>query len=224
MGSLSDSLSDIDFADFLDALYDGGWFEFVFPFMLVYAVVLTILNKVTIFENNKSVRVIIALVFALFAIAFPITGDFSSCNVGYSSGCETLGSLMMTMFPGVSAFAIGILALYIVVAMMGVDLMQFFGTNNDNNKFIKYILGGIGLFVVVYYYALGFGWEGFDGDNWLWGYDGILRDPFLYIIAIGIWVFYWISKDDNGNENKGGLTNAGSSAPDPTSTSSGSVR
>lgn len=208
MASLSDELSDIEFDEFIDALYDGGWFDFVFPFMLVYAVVLTILNKVEIFEDKKAVRVIIALVLALFSIAFPINGDFDSCNVGhYSNGCETLGSLMMTLFPGVSAFAMGVLALYIVVAMMGIDLMEFFSPEDkDNNKWIKYILGAIGLFVVVYYYARGFGWDGFDsGDSgdWLWGDDGLLRDPFLYMVIVFGAVFFWISTDDEeGNKKK----------------------
>ena len=208
MGSLTDRLSEVDFSEFIDALNDGGWFEYVFPFLLVYAVVLTILNKVEIFKDRKGVRVIIALVFALFSIAFPITGDFNSCTIGkYSDGCETLGSMMMTLFPGVTAFSMGILALYIVVAMMGIDLTEFFGKDSDDdNKWIKYILGGLGLFVVIYYYARGFGWGGFENsDNWLFGEDGWLRDPFLYILIVGGFVFYWISTDDdNGSGSKSG--------------------
>ena len=199
MGVLTDSLSDMNFADFIQGMYDGGWYDFVFPFMLVYAVVLTVLNKVEIFNDKKSVRVIIALVLALFSIAFPITGDYNHCSVGYSSsGCETLGNLMMSLFPGVTAFSMGVLALYIVVSMLGIDLMKFFGDGEDSNDYLKYILGALGLFVVVYYYAIGFGWEGFDAsDNWLWGNDGILKDPLLYILAVGGFVFYFISKDDD---------------------------
>ena len=206
MGVLTDRLGDVDFSNFIMGMKEGGWFDFVFPFMLVYAVVLTILNKVDIFEDKKAVRVIIALVFALFSISFPITGDFNNCSItpsygGYSSnGCETLGNLMMSLFPGVTAFSMGVLALYIVVAMLGVDLTEFFGKDEDNNNILKYILGALGLFVVIYYYAIGFGWEGFDGDNWLWGTNGILRDPLLYILIIGGWVFWWISQEDDGDE------------------------
>jgi len=209
MGSLTDRLGDIEFSDFIDALYDGGWFEYVFPFLLVYAVVLTILNKVEIFDNRKGVRVIIALVLALFSIAFPITGNFDSCTVGkFSNDCETLGSMMMVLFPGVTAFSMGILALYIVVAMLGLDLTEFFGKGAKENDYIKYILGGIGLFVVIYYYARGFGWGGFENsDNWLFGQDGLLRDPLFYMLIVGGGIFYWISKDDG--DPKSGSSKSG---------------
>lgn len=209
MGSITEELANINLADFIDALFEGGWFEYVFPFMLVYAIVLTILNNVPMFKERKSVRVIIALVVALFAIAFPITGDFQSCQVNnsitHSGGCETLGSLMMSLFPGVTAFSVGVLALYIVASMLGVDLMKFFGDDEKSNEYLKWILGALGLFVVVYYYARGFGWEGFDGsDNWLWGDNGLLRDPMLYILAMGGIVFYLVTKDEEKDSAKSG--------------------
>lgn len=205
MGTLSDELANIDIADFISALFDGGWFEYIFPFMLVYAIVLTILNNVPMFRDKKPVRVIIALVMSLFAIAFPINGDFASCGVNdtiyHDYGCESLGSLMMALFPGVTAFAIGILALYIVAAMLGVDLMDFFGDKNKSNDYLKWVLGGLGVFVVIYYYARGFGWGGFDDVgflDWLWGPDGLLSDPVLYIVIIVGILFFWITKEDDG--------------------------
>lgn len=210
MGALTDSLADVNFLDFIDALFRGGWFDFVFPFLLIYAVVFTILQNVKIFEDKKSVRIIIALVFGLFAIAFPITGDLS-CNIPnagvgnggyYNNGCQTLGSLMMTLFPGVSAFSIGILGLYIVIGMLGIDVNDFL--DGDSKKYVTWILGALGLFVVIYYYALGFGWDGFDGNNWLWGYDGILRDSLLYILLVFGFLFFWVTKEDDNSGSKGG--------------------
>lgn len=202
MGSVSEFFEDVDFEEFLDALYDGGWFEYVLPFMLIYAVVLTILNKVELFKDKKPVRVIIAAVFGLFAIAFEIPG----------SGNNTLGDLMMALFPGVSAFTVGVLALYIVVAMLGVDLTKFFGEGEDSNKFIMWILGALGLFVVIYNYGVGLEWWG-DGDygwwDWLIGYDGILRDPMLYILVLFGLFFWWVTKDNDeshSSENKHGTT------------------
>lgn len=208
MGTLTEELASVDFIDFFDALYDGGWFEYVFPFLLVYAIILTILNNVPMFQDKKPVRVIIALVVSLFAIAFPINGDFASCGINSSinhySGCETLGSLMMALFPGVTAFSMGILALYIVAAMLDVNLMEFFGSDEKTNKILKYVLGGIGVFVVIYYYARGFGWAGFDDVgflDWLWGPGGLLRDPMLYILALMGILFYWLTKDNDGEGN-----------------------
>ena len=57
MATVSDALSDVDFGDFIDALWDGGWYQYVFPFLLVYAVVFTILNYIELFEDKKPVRI-----------------------------------------------------------------------------------------------------------------------------------------------------------------------
>ena len=182
MGEVSDFFADIQFEDVIDGLIDGGWYDFLFPFLLVYAIVFTILNKADIFSGNKAVRVLIAAIFGLFAVAFPISDE------GY-----TLGEFMMVLFPGVTAFTIGVLALYIVTAMLGVDLMDILGNKNSDNQLMKYILGGLGVIVVVYYYAKGFGWLGLDDDFWLWR---LLEDPFLYVLLAFVGLFWWVSKDD----------------------------
>lgn len=202
MGAVIDGLRDLDIKSFIYSLEEGGWYEFVFPFLLVYAVVFTVLNQVDLFQDKKPVKVIIALVFSLFAIAFPVTGEGGDCG----SGCgQTLGDLMMSLFPGVTAFAIGILALYIVAAMLNIDLMKFFGTGNNQDNWLRYVLGGLGLIVVVYYYGLGFEWWGqgdYGGLDWLLGHDGLLRDPALYMLIAFGGFFWWISKDDAGDRDK----------------------
>ena len=192
--SISDFLTEMDFADFFGDLEHYGWFHYVFPFLLVYALVFTILNQVDIFKDKKSVKVIIAVVIGLFAIAFPIS-DESSCGVynsNVTSGC-TLGDLMISLFPGVTAFTMGILALYIVAAMLGVDLVSFLGNRPGDQKIIKYIAGGIGLLVVGYYFARGFGWDGFDGS----GLEEFFKDPLLYILVVFGLLFWYMSKDDS---------------------------
>ena len=106
-------------------------------------------------------------VFAFFAVAFPISGDVASCGIASGPGggvgygtCQTLGGLMMTLFPGVTAFSFGILGLYIVAAMLGYDLNNIvkIGKNQDV-PIVTYVLGGLGALIVIYYYARGFGWS-----------------------------------------------------------------
>jgi len=207
MAVISNFFANLRFDEFIAALFYGGWYQFVFPFMLVYAVVFTILNKVDLFADKKPIKVIIALVFSFFAIAFPITGDAVSCGLKSSpqvasGSCQTLGDLMMVLFPGVTAFAIGVLALYIVAAMLGVDLVNFFGANEKDNKMIRYILGGLGIFVVIYYYARGFGWFGFSNSNfWLLN---LFQDPMLYILIIFGLFFFWVTKDESKSSGNGG--------------------
>jgi hypothetical protein len=203
MGVLSDWIRDVDFFEGINILVEGGFYHYLFPFLLVYAIVLTIMNRAEIFKDNKAVRVIIALVFGLFSVSFPITDN--SCagqNIAYvdSYGC-TLGDFMITLFPGVTAFTIGLLALYIVAAMLGVDLISILGKDEKSQQIMKYILGALGLIVVAYYYGKGFGFfnDGFDSDNWFFN---ILRDPLLYILIVFGAIFFWISSEDKPEEGK----------------------
>ena len=196
--SISNWLREVDFATFLYDLEAYGWFHFVFPFLLVYAIVFTILNKVEIFEDKKPVKVIIAFVFSLVAVSFPIT-DETSCGYHSSSyalfgGQCTVGDLMISLFPGVTAFSMGILGLYIIAAMLGVDLTKFFGKDaDDKNKWVMYVLGALGVLVVIYYYARGFGWDGFDGS----GLHEFFSDPLLYIIILFGLFFWYVSGDED---------------------------
>ncbi len=187
MATVSDWLDDFDFeSDLISPLMDNGWYQYLFPFLLIYAVLITILNNVPMFEKNKAVKVIISLVISLFAIAFPI-----------EDGGNTIGDLMIALFPGVTAFSIGILALYIVAAMLGVDLMKFLG-DGEKDKWLRYVLGAAGLAVVVYYYAIGFGWEGWDGSD----AEEFFEDPLLYILIVAAFTFYIISRDDDEGSSK----------------------
>lgn len=201
MGAVSDFFADIRFNEFIEALWVGGWYHYIFPFMLVYAIVFTILNYVDLFKDKKPVKVIIALIIAIFSISFPITGDGDSC-IGRFCG-QTLGDLMMALFPGVTAFAVGILALYIVAAMLGVDLIEILGSSRRDRNTIRWILGGIGLLVVAYYYARGFGWGGFGSRGGWWGdFESFITDPFLLIIILFALFFIWISSDEEDEEKK----------------------
>ena len=222
MGTLSEMLGDMDIQSFFQTLFDGGWYDFVFPFLMVYAIVFTILPNIKIFSddgpedanktNKKPIRIIIALIFAFFAIAFPISGDVASCGIATGPGggvgsdsCQTLGGLMMTLFPGVTAFSFGVLGLYIVAGMLGLDLNNIIkiGKGNDAKPIVTYVIGGLGALIVVYYYARGFGWDGFGviGDWWIWE---LLGDPALLMLIIFGFLFYWISKDEtNSSEERG---------------------
>ena len=200
MSVILDFFRDIGFDRLIHALYDGGWFTIIFPFLLVYAIVFTILTKAKIQAlDNKPTIIIIALVFSLFAVTFPITGNpgaFCVTSNSIVNPCgSTLGYLMASLFPGVSAFAIVILSLYIVAAMLGFRLLDIFG---ENKTWVQYVLGGIGILVVLYYTLLGFGWSGFEsvGGNW---FLSILTDPLLYILLVFGLLFFWISYGEGSN-------------------------
>lgn len=203
-----DSLESVDFYGFINALIYGGWVEFFFPFLLIYAIVLTIMNRVEVFKGNKATRVIIALVFALFSVSFPVS---QTCNIDTTSqlGYCTLGSYMTALFPGVSLFAIIILALYIIAALLGRDLTEFLGKGNNT---VIYVLGGIGAFIILWQWGSAFfDFGGGYGDNW---FIELLQDPILYIIILFMLLFWWISKEDDPNYNYKTGSSEGNSGSD----------
>ncbi len=187
-------LSTVDFSGLINALIDGGWVEFFFPFLLIYAIVLTIMNRADVFKKSKPTRVIIALVFALFSTVFPVS-ETCDVDVVKHMGYCTLGTYMSALFPGVSLFAIIVLCLYIVAALLGRDLTEFFG--KDNN-IVLYVLGAIGLIVVGWQWASAF-FEfggGRASDFWL---VELLQDPILYVLILFVLLFWWISKEDDAD-------------------------
>lgn len=205
MSTLSNALVNIRFDQLANDLLFGGWFHYLFPFLLIYAIVFTIMNQVEVFKKNKATKIIIAFVFASFATVFPISDSHRCVSYGPTllPGCS-LGDFMIALFPGVTAFTLGILALYIVAAILGVDLIKILGGDRENTNIMLYILGGLGAIFVIYFFGKGFGWWGY-GDygvlNWLLGPGGFLRDPLLYILAVGGFLFYWISSDGNDSDD-----------------------
>ena len=187
-GPIEDFLRDVRFENFFDTMISAGWFKYFFPFLLMYAITLTILEKISIFQdeenkNKKPIRVIIAFVFSITTVAFPVN------NEGY-----TFGDLINSLFPGVGIFAMGILGLYIIAAMMGKDLFTFLDEGGENDKYVKYLLGALGVIWVIIYFGRGLGYWDFGDVSNNWFID-LLKDPFLWIIAIMILMYNWINSD-----------------------------
>ena len=186
VSELIGAIASADFDGILIALDQGGWIYYIFPLLLVYALLFTILEKVELFRGKKPIKVIISFIMAFFAATFsiPLGSD------------PMLGTLMRHIFPGVTAFSIAILALYIVGAMLGVDITKFFGDGEDNNKYIMYILGGLGAILVGYFIFVGFGVD--FRDNII---VRILRDPLVWIIVGFGLLMKWITSDSESEEN-----------------------
>lgn len=83
--------------------------------------------------------------------------------------------------------------------MLGVDLMHFFG-NNQKDNWLRYVLGALGILVVAYYYARGFGWGGFGSGSEI---EEFFKDPVLYIIVLFGLFFWYITNEDTSSERTG---------------------
>ena len=122
-----------------------GFFSYLLPLLLIFALVFGILTKVKLFKENKAINAIIALVVALMAIQMEFVPTFFS-----------------QIFPRVGAALAVILGLFI---LMGLFL-------DPEHPAMNWVLIGVGviIFVVVIVQSAGsMGWSTgrWWQDNWV---------------------------------------------------------
>ena len=101
-----------------------GFFSYLLPFLIIFALVFGILTKVNLFRDNKVVNAIIALAVGLIAIQFPGVSEFFS-----------------VIFPHLG-IALAVILVILIVAGLFVK--------NIEKKWINYVLAGIaGIIVIV---------------------------------------------------------------------------
>lgn len=124
-----------------------GLFNYLLPFLLIFALVFGILTKVNLFNDNKVVNAIIALVVGLIAIQFSAVSDFFAI-----------------IFPNLG-IALSIILVILIIAGL------FLGDVIGKEKWPNYLLLGIAgiIIVVVLVQSAGsFGWNVAQWwiDNW----------------------------------------------------------
>jgi|TARA_Y100000034_G_C6849713_1_gene385349 hypothetical protein len=67
-----------NFGNILNRLGDLGFFDYVLPFLIIFALVFGILTKTKIFKENKGINAIIALAVGLMALQFGFVSVFFS--------------------------------------------------------------------------------------------------------------------------------------------------
>jgi hypothetical protein len=139
--------------DFLENLVSAQFYEYLFPFLLIYSLFYTVLNskKISLFRNgtilNKAAVFTISISISLFSIYFELPSGY------------TIGKLLSILFPNISTITIVILSLYIVGSMMG---KNFFNGVFDKKKsaFGVYTIAGISVGLVIFYVGIAFGmWD-----------------------------------------------------------------
>lgn len=147
---------------FLDVLAQNGFFSYLLPFLLIFALINGILGKTQLFKDNKSVNAIIALVVGLLALQFEMVPIFFS-----------------EIFPRLGIGLAVILVLLILVGMF----------SDPDNKGIMWVFFGIGaiiLIVILVQTAGSLGWS-----SAYWWYDnwkmiaGLVFFLILFAVAAG---------------------------------------
>lgn len=156
-------------SDLFNQLQGYGIYEYVLPFLLIFAILFAILEKTQIFTGKKNINIIVSLIIGLLFVT-----QFS------------LVSILNNFLPKIS--------LFIVIAVMVLILFGIFGANvGQGLGSLGIIIGAIASLIAVYW-ALSPG-LGFELPYWVeYNWDVILV---LVIILIVISLIVGGSSDES---------------------------
>ena len=144
------------FGGILSYMEQAGFFAYILPFLLIFALVFGILTKTQIFKNNKAINGIIALVVGLLSLQFDFVPIFFS-----------------EIFPRMGVGLAIILALLILAGL-------FF---DPRSKLINYSLLFVGVVVFLVVLIQTAGWVGWTSGFFLYdSWPTIL----MVIVVIGL--------------------------------------
>jgi len=134
----------------------AGFFSYLLPFLLLFALIFGILTRIQIFKDNKVVNGIIALVVSIMSLQFDFVPNFFS-----------------QIFPRLGVGLAVVLVVLIVVGLFA----------DPKNNAVNYVLLGIavitiGLVLVQSAGALGWQSGSWWGDNW----QMIVGAIFLFVV------------------------------------------
>lgn len=178
VNNIRDIFTGLNFNEYHRILLESSYYQILFPFLLIFAVLYSALSskKVMIFRNKKTGEPYSAIVFIISLIV-----SFYGVSFETSPG-QSVGSLMMVMFPNISALTMGILVLYIVGGMLGKNFFK--GVFSKKWDAIMYmIVGGIGLGAIIFYLGISMGFWDFNPLDTA-SYWNVIIGMFLLILGI----------------------------------------
>ena len=143
-----------------------GVYDFLLPFLLIFAIIYGVLTYTRIFADNKGLHIIVSIVIGLMAVRF-----------GYFTNFYT------ELFP---RLGIGITVLLVLIILMGL----FFGDKTkDLWSWILIIIGIVIAIVILYQSFDVLGWinsYGYSGSTFVaWIITAILLIGVIVVIVIG---------------------------------------
>jgi len=143
------------FQNLLQQLENLGFFQYVLPFLLIFAVVYAVLTKIHVFTENKGAAVLIAFAIGLLALQLGIVSSF-----------------FQILFPKA---AIGIALLLIALILSGAFIP-------DTKKEYSWVFFGIGMLIFIIVMISAFSDWQFIGSNWWNNYGALI---IVLVIVIG---------------------------------------
>jgi hypothetical protein len=154
----------------------AGVFEFVLPFLLIFAIIFGILNTTNILSKHKGIQVIIAIIIGLMSITYSSRMNFS------------LGRFMGEAFP---RLAIGLSVLMIILILIGLFVSK------DERRYWLWGLGAIGFIIAIVVITQSFETFGLIGGN----YDNYVGWVIGGVLIIGLIIAVAASSGDGSSSN-----------------------
>ena len=152
--------------EFLVQLEQFGLLDAILPFILIFAIIFTVLRKTNVLGDKKNIHMLVALVLALLVVMPHVLGT-------YPAGQDVV-SIINTALPNVS--------LVIVIIVAALILVGIFVPNFSPGGGIGGILALGSLVAIVYIFGLAGGW-------WTSGSLGFLSNPDIQVLIVIVLVF-----------------------------------
>jgi len=165
-----------DIGALLSSWEQMGFFSYILPFLLIFALVFGILTKVNLFKDNKAINSIIAFSIGLLSLQFNFVPMFFS-----------------EIFP---RLGIGLAIILVLLILVG-----FFAPTKDD-AWTHWIFLGAAAVVFIVVLVQSFGWLGL-GNSYLWNYNwpGII----MVAVVIGFFIWL-LSNNPKGQIKKVNLS------------------
>ena len=166
-----------------------GLTDVLLPFLLVFAVVFAVLQKVKIFGGGKkNINIILSLVIGLLVVIPHVTNS-------YPPGQDVV-EIMNSAIPNVSVILIAIVMLLILVGVFG-SQVDIAGTS---------LAGWIALasfLIVGYIFGRSAGWFQYWPD-WLWWLDDPNTQALVVILLVFGVLIWFVTKEPDSRSDKAG--------------------
>lgn len=162
--------------DLLNNLAQAGFFSYVIPFLLIFALVFGILTQIKLFKDNKGVRAIISLAVGLMALTQPLVPQFFS-----------------SIFPNLGV-GISILLVFLILIGLFVD--------PKHQQWIMYGLFFIAVIIAIVVVAQSSGSSGESAWLWIQNNLGPSAGTIIILVIVVIAVAAIIGVNRNKNRDK----------------------
>ena len=152
--------------EFLVQLEQFGLLDAILPFILIFAIIFTVLRKTSVLGDKKNIHMLVALVLALLVVVPHVLGT-------YPPGQDVV-NIIDTALPNVS--------LVIVIIVAALILVGIFIPSFSLGGGIGGFLAIASLVVVGYIFGVAGGW-------WTSGSFGFLNNPDMQVLIVILLVF-----------------------------------